>query len=159
VIGVSGSGKSTVGRVLAERLGIAFIDGDDLHSADAVEKMASGVPLTDEDREPWLHRVAAAAGEQHVVIACSALRRRYRDLLRAESGRPVAFVHLDVAREALVARLGRRRGHFMPASLLDSQLATLEPLGEDEPGLVVDGALRPAEIADEVVARLGGMAF
>lgn len=153
VTGVSGAGKSTVGRALAARLGTVFTDADDLHSRDNVETMASGSPLTDEDRWPWLRRVAAAAGYSG-VIACSALRRSYRDRLRAESTRALVFVELDAPRDALAARLGRRAGHFMPPTLLDSQLATLERLAPDEPGVVVDATLTPEEIVDAIVAWL-----
>lgn len=157
VMGVSGSGKSTVARLVADRLGWDLQEGDDLHPRANVEKMAAGIPLTDDDRWPWLGLVAdwidvhRAEGE-HGVITCSALKRSYRDLL----ARPdVAFVHLASDRSVLSGRLGTREGHFMPASLLDSQLATLEPLQPDERGIVVDGASSPEAEADEIVARLG----
>ncbi len=132
VMGVSGSGKTTVGRILAATLGAEFIDGDDLHSDAARAKMASGHALTDEDRWPWLDRVAArlAEGErtgQGAVIACSALRRVYRDRLRAGAGPALRFVYLDATPEAMRARVGSRKDHYMPASLVDSQFATLEP--------------------------------
>ena len=136
VMGVSGSGKTTVGRLIAERLGWAFVEGDDLHPEANRRKMAAGTPLTDEDRWPWLDRIAARMrrddGEGHsIVVACSALRRSYRDRLRA-CGADVRFLHLTGAPALLRDRLERREGHFMPAGLLDSQLATLEPAGAGE---------------------------
>jgi carbohydrate kinase (thermoresistant glucokinase family) len=139
VMGVSGSGKSTVGAALARRLGVPFIDGDDLHSESNVQKMASGHPLTDEDRWPWLARVGQALAHAEgtgLVVACSALKKSYRDAIRA--GEPEAFfLHLTAPRQVLQARVAARHGHFMPASLLDSQLETLEPLSE-EAGAVID---------------------
>lgn len=142
VMGVSGTGKSAVAGELARRLGAAFVEGDDLHPQANKDKMAAGTPLTDEDRWPWLERIAArmreeAAAGRGLVVTCSALRRAYRDVLRG-SGADVVFAHLSGPREVIAARLGFRRGHFFPAALLDSQLATLEPLGPDEPGFAVD---------------------
>lgn len=141
VMGPSGSGKSTVGAALAESLEARFMDGDDLHPLTNVEKMAAGIALDDEDRMPWLRVVGRTlAAETHIVVACSALRRRYRDAIRAEA--PDAFfVELGVTRETLARRLGGRPDHFMPASLLDSQLDAWEPLTGDEPGVRVDAAL------------------
>lgn len=161
VMGVSGSGKSTVGRALADALGAAFVDADDLHPSENVAKMAAGSPLTDEDRAPWLDRVGAAIAARPgpVVVACSALRRGYRDRLIAGAGRPIAFVHLTVAREELAARLERRREHFMPVGLLDSQLGTLEPLEVDEPGLAVRADRAPAAIVADVAEWLGRAEF
>ena len=136
VMGVCGSGKTSVGRLLAERLGWAFIEGDDLHPEANRRKMAAGTPLTDEDRWPWLGRIAdemRRAGEdgRSMVVACSALRRVYRDRLRG-CGADVRFLHLTGDPELLRARMEGREGHFMPAGLLDSQLATLEPAGPAE---------------------------
>jgi carbohydrate kinase (thermoresistant glucokinase family) len=147
VMGVSGCGKSTAGSLLAARLGVPFLDADTLHPAANIAKMAAGAPLTDDDRGPWLAAVAAelAAAPAGVVVACSALRRRYRDVLRA--GAPgTAFLHLAGTRALLADRMAARPGHFMPVSLLDTQLATLEPLEPDEPGLVADVADAPAVI-------------
>ena len=143
VMGVSGSGKSTLARALAAQLGWPWIDGDDLHPAANLAKMSAGQPLGDEDRWPWLQRVRAwidareAAGEDGVV-ACSALKRRYRAVLDQDGAdRAVRFIHLTGPRAELQARLQGRAGHFMPAALLDSQLADLEPLGPDEAGITV----------------------
>ena len=140
VMGVSGAGKSTVGIALAGLLELQFVDADDLHPPANVAKMAAGTPLTDADRWPWLALVGealAAAASEGLVIACSALRRSYRDAIRVAA--PTArFVHLAVPRPALDARVVNRPGHFMPASLLDSQLETLEPLEPDEAGFALD---------------------
>ena len=154
VMGVSGSGKSTVGRLAAELLGAAFVDADDLHPAANVAKMAAGIPLTDEDRQPWLAvvgRTLADAGPAGMVLACSALKRSYRDLIRAVAP-DTAFAELHGSRELLAERLLDRPGHFMPTSLLDSQLATLEPLQPDESGLRLDIADPPAALAEAIAA-------
>jgi gluconokinase len=158
IMGVSGNGKSTAAGMLADRLGWDRGEGDDLHPPANVAKMKSGQPLTDEDRWPWLDQVAGWIHD-HVdagrpgVITCSALRKAYRDRLR---GPGVVFVHLTASRDLLTARLAGRRDHYMPPALLDSQLATLEPLEPDETGVVVDIAGKtPEQEADEVMARLG----
>ena len=153
-MGPSGSGKSVVGAVLATRLDLPFIDADDLHPDANVAKMAAGTPLTDEDRWPWLdivsHTLRDSAGG--AVVACSALARRYRDRIRA--GAPgVVFVELKVSAEELSRRMASRE-HFMPSSLLASQLAALEPLADDEPGVMVVNDRPPVEVADEAIARL-----
>ncbi|PRY62461.1 MULTISPECIES: gluconokinase [Glycomyces] len=158
VMGVSGSGKSTVAELLADRLGWPFTEGDELHPAANIAKMSAGIPLTDADREPWLRiirdRISAAASQgRSTVVTCSALRRAYRDILREADAR-VRFVHLDGSRELIGERLAHRGGHFMPPSLLDSQFAALEPLGPGEDGLVVNVADTPADIADQVLAFL-----
>ncbi|MEP6479465.1 MAG: gluconokinase [Rhodoglobus sp.] len=157
VMGVSGSGKSTVGSLLAERLGVPFTDADDLHPLTNVDKMTAGVPLTDDDRWPWLAavgRALAAAGETGLVVACSALKRSYRDAIRA--GAPEAeYVLLSGTRELLESRLSKRVGHFMPASLLDSQLEELQPLTADERGVVVGIEPDPPGIVDAIVVALG----
>ncbi len=157
IMGVSGSGKSTVAGVLAGRLGWDLEEGDDLHPPANVAKMAAGQPLTDADRWPWLDRVAhwiaehADAGRPG-IITCSALKRSYRDRLR---GPNVVFVHLDGSRDTLERRLNARLDHFMPSSLLDSQLSTLEPLGADESGVEIELGRRPADEADQIITELG----
>ncbi|PFG35572.1 gluconokinase/beta-N-acetylhexosaminidase [Flavimobilis soli] len=155
VMGVSGCGKSTIGALVAHELGVPFVDGDSLHPVENVAKMAGGTPLTDEDRWPWLAEVGRvlATSEGGVVVACSALRRAYRDAIVAAAPAAV-MVHLHGTREVLGARLEGRSDHFMPASLLDSQLATLEPLEEDERGFVVDVDQEVPAILDEVRTRL-----
>ncbi|RDV46268.1 gluconate kinase [Leifsonia sp. ku-ls] len=156
VMGVSGSGKSTVGELVAERLGVPFVDGDALHPAANVAKMASGVPLTDDDRIPWLRAVGRALADtspEGAVVACSALRHAYRDLIRSEAP-DALFAELDGDRALLAARMAARPGHFMPVSLLDSQLATLEPLRPEEDGLRLDVARPPAELAEAIVAAV-----
>ncbi|MCA2411360.1 gluconokinase [Rhizobium leguminosarum bv. viciae 248] len=136
VMGVSGCGKSSVGEKLAEALHLAFIEGDALHPAANVEKMSKGIPLTDEDRMPWLDRIgedikASLEKSEGIIVSCSALKRLYRDRLRAAAGGNLFFVYLEGSRALLMKRMGERKGHFMPVSLLDSQLATLEvPTGE-----------------------------
>jgi gluconokinase len=157
VMGVAGSGKTTVAALLAGRLGAAFAEGDDFHSPANVAKMAAGTPLTDDDRWPWLRSIrdwlaAQRAAGRAAVIPCSALKRAYRDVLR-EAG-PVLFVHLTGSHELLAERIQTRKGHFMKPAMLASQLATLEPLGEDEAGITVDIAARPAQLVDDVLAYL-----
>ena len=138
-MGVSGCGKSSVGAALSEALGIPYRDGDDLHPPANVAKMRAGEALTDADRWPWLDRVAQElASLAPVIIGCSALRRAYRDRIRAGAGGPVLFVHLAGSRALIAARMAARSGHFMPASLLESQFATLEPPGPDEAAITVD---------------------
>jgi gluconokinase len=158
VMGVSGSGKTTIARGVAEALGWSYLEGDDFHPGRNVEKMASGVPLDDEDRWPWLRAIGAAIGTaegagENLVLTCSALKRAYRDLL-GEGHPSVRFCRLDVSPEVLRDRLDARRGHYMPASLLDSQLATLEPLAPDEPGLTVRADGAPAEVLTDVLAAI-----
>jgi carbohydrate kinase (thermoresistant glucokinase family) len=158
VMGVSGCGKSTVGQALARQLGWTFADGDDFHSPENVAKMSAGVPLTDEDRWPWLDAIVAwttgqdAAGRS-TIVPCSALRRSYRDRLRTAPGRTL-FVHLSGSAELLAQRLSSRSDHFMRATMLASQLATLEPLEPDEAGFVVDIDGVPQSIVEQVMAHL-----
>jgi carbohydrate kinase (thermoresistant glucokinase family) len=138
VMGVSGCGKTSVGLALAQKLHARFVDADDLHPAANKAKMSAGIPLNDDDRWPWLDAVASNLEEQELtIVACSALKKAYRDRILAAAPGTV-FVHLHGSRVVLDERLGNRKGHFMPASLLDSQLATLEPLGPLEPGLVIE---------------------
>jgi carbohydrate kinase (thermoresistant glucokinase family) len=166
VMGVSGCGKSTVGLLLANELGCRFIDGDDLHPQANREKMASGTPLNDEDRWPWLDLVGRAlAGAPNpvdgfelvkptgTVVACSALKRSYRDRILASAPRTF-FVHLHGSPELLAERMNAREGHFMKASMLESQLATLEHLAPGEPGKTFDVSLPVEKIIENVVAEL-----
>ena len=163
VMGVSGSGKSTVAEGLAEKLGIAFIEGDKLHPKSNVDKMSEGIPLTDEDRWPWLDLVGAelrkGSESNGVVVSCSALKKIYRDRLRKATGGPLAFVYLDGSLELLSRRMGERKGHFMPLSLLQTQLATLEvPTGE--PGVVtVSIDATPEDIANNALSGLKTVTF
>ncbi|BEP15746.1 gluconokinase [Acidothermaceae bacterium B102] len=158
VMGVSGCGKSTVAAELVSRTGWAFAEGDDFHPAANVAKMHAGTPLTDDDRWPWLRALAAWIGEQeragrNAVVTCSALKRAYRDVLR--DGHPsVWFAHVSVPADVIGQRLEHRTGHYMPPSLLGSQLATLEPLQSDEPGAVVEAAATPGAVADEILVAL-----
>jgi gluconokinase len=154
-MGVAGCGKSTVGAALAGRIGAQYVDGDDLHPASNVAKMARGEPLTDDDRWPWLDRVgqALAAVEGPVIIGCSALKRRYRDRIRAEAG-PVTFVHLAGSRAVIERRMAARKGHFMPVSLLDSQFAALEPPMPDETAISVDIDRTTDEIVQAIIGQL-----
>jgi gluconokinase/shikimate kinase len=157
VMGVSGCGKSTIAGVLAGRLGWPIEEGDDLHPQANIDKMAHGHPLIDADRWPWLDRVAdwirahTDAGEPG-IITCSALKRSYRDVLR---GVDVVFVYLHGSRELIAARLAARHGHFMPPTLLDSQLADLEEPGPDENAIRIEIGGTPAEQADRIIDRLG----
>jgi len=156
VMGVSGAGKSTVAAAVAARAGAVFLDADDFHPPANTAKMAAGIPLTDDDRWPWLAAVGdeiarrTAAGER-VVVACSALKRAYRDALR-ESDDDVCFALLDGPPDLLAERIGARADHFMPATLLGSQLVALERLQPDEPGFAVDVAPPPDQVVDSVVA-------
>jgi len=156
VMGVSAAGKSTVGTALALTLGVPFVDADDLHSDANRAKMAAGIPLTDDDRWPWLDAVGARLRDERdsgLVVACSALRRAYRDRIR-EAAPGVVFVHLTGTPELLAARAGARTDHFMPPALLESQLATLEPLEDDEAGLVADVAAPAGALVAAVAERL-----
>ena len=159
-MGVSGCGKTTIGDLVARGLGAPFLDGDSLHPVENVAKMAAGTPLTDEDRWPWLATVGselANAGDGGLVLACSALKRCYRDAIRALAPGTV-FLHLHGSKEVLGSRLEGRSGHFMPAALLDSQLATLEPLEADETGILVDIAAPVSQVVTEALAGIAAVA-
>ncbi len=150
VMGVSGSGKTVVGRALAKRLDLPYADGDSFHSAANIAKMKRGVPLDDADRAPWLDAVGQWLESKQGVVSCSALKRAYRDRLRAFA--PNAFfVQLNVSEATLRARVEAREHHFMPGSLLKSQLATLEPLAADENGVAIDNTgASPEQVAASV---------
>jgi len=156
-MGVSGSGKSLIGAALARALRIDFVEGDEYHPAENVERMSSGVPLTDDDRVRWLRSLAmrireAREADTGLVMSCSALKRSYRDVLRAEAGE-LRFVFLRGTRALLAERLAGRRGHFMPPSLLDSQFATLQEPSPDEEAWVCDIRESPQDLVAALVAR------
>lgn len=158
VMGVSGCGKTSVGRLVAQTLGLEFIEGDELHPPRNVALMAAGTPLTDDDRADWLATIARRLGGAHaagrgLVVSCSALKRRYRDVLRAPCP-GLRFVHLHGSAALLHQRLSARTGHYMPPSLLDSQLATLEPPGADEGAISVDIGPPSDQVAATVLGRL-----
>lgn len=159
VMGVSGSGKTTIAKAVVDRTGWVFAEGDEFHPPANVEKMRAGHALDDEDRWPWLDSIATWIGEQEAagrdaVVTCSALRRPYRDLLRR--GHPsVEFAHVTAPPELIAERVTNRKGHYMPPSLLESQLATLEPLTPDEPGAVIVTEGSPDRVAARVLAALG----
>ncbi len=158
VMGVSGSGKSTVAATLVDRLGWDFAEGDDLHPPSNVAKMRAGQALDDDDRWPWLRRVAGWIGEHEAagrpaVVTCSALKRSYRDLL-ADGHPSVWFAHVTADPDLIRERVEHRTGHYMPATLLDSQLATLQPLADDEPGARISGASPPESVVTELLACL-----
>ncbi len=156
IMGPSGSGKSLIGAAVAAALRADFVDGDDLHPRANVAKMASGTPLDDQDRLPWLHAVALTLNRPKAVVACSALRRSYRDLLRGQVA-GLQFVELVVPEARLRSRVSRR-DHFMPATLLDSQLATLEPLASDEPGIRVANDADLGSVVHRITDLLTGAA-
>jgi gluconokinase len=152
--GVSGTGKTTVAEALQARLGWPFQEGDALHAPEAVEKMRQGIPLTDEDRWPWLRRVVAVidqwrAAGTHGLITCSALKRAYRDIIIGHR-HDVRLIYLYGSRDLLLARLSGRKGHYMPASLLDSQLAATEPPAPDEAALALDVSLPLQRLVDSI---------
>lgn len=156
IMGVSGCGKSTIGAALAASFAVPFLEGDAFHPADNVSKMASGVPLDDDDRAGWLQALAtelqqAQAEDRGLVLSCSALKRRYRDLLRAADPQ-LRFVHLAGPRALIADRMHQRPDHYMPPSLLDSQLRILEPLQPDEGGLTLDITQPPAALVDRITA-------
>jgi len=159
VMGVSGSGKSTLGRMLADMLACPFLEGDDYHLPASVAKMSAGLPLTDDDRWPWLDDLGAALGRAatdhgRAVASCSALKRSYRARLEIAAAAPITFVLPDLDRQELVRRLNQRPGHFMPASLIDTQLETLERPEAGEPAILLDGREPVAMLCERVLAAL-----
>ncbi|MFD5703287.1 gluconokinase [Streptomyces lasiicapitis] len=159
VMGVAGTGKTTVGPLLAARLGVPYAEGDDFHPEANIAKMSAGTPLTDDDRWPWLDAIGEwAHGRAGLggVVSSSALKRSYRDRLRAAAP-GLVFVHLTGDRALIEERMRQRKGHFMPTALLDSQFATLQPLGADEAGVDVDVAGTPTEIADRAADALAAL--
>lgn len=159
VMGVSGSGKTTVAELLAERAGALFAEADEFHPPANIDKMSAGQPLDDADRAPWLADIAAwlrerANAGERAVVTCSALKRAYRDVLRV-AGPGVRFVHLAGPQNLVAERVHTRRGHFMPPELLDSQYADLEPLGDDEAGVTLDVSLPAETLAGQAAAALG----
>lgn len=156
VMGVSGCGKSSVGAGFAAAIGARFIDGDDLHPAANVAKMSAGQPLEDDDRAPWLALVGQALNQGSTVIGCSALKRRYRDIIRAHAAGPVGFIHLAGDRAVIADRMAARAGHFMPPALLDSQFAALEPPDPDEQAITIDIDRPLGAIIAAIVAQTKG---
>ncbi|SCL48386.1 gluconokinase [Micromonospora chersina] len=159
VMGVSGAGKTTVARGISELTGLRFAEADEFHTEAHVAQMRAGIPLTDADRWPWLRALAGWMAERHAegvstVLTCSALKRAYRDMLR-QGPADVEFLHLDGAAQLIRDRLDRRVGHYMPASLFDSQRAILEHLGPDESGVVLEVAAPPEELVRRAVDLLG----
>ncbi|MFF4188342.1 gluconokinase [Streptomyces sp. NPDC001691] len=156
VMGVAGTGKTTIGPLVAERLGVPYAEGDDFHPQANVAKMSAGIPLDDDDRWPWLDAIGAwAHGRAGLggVVSSSALKRSYRDRLRAAAP-GLVFLHLTGDRALIERRMAERKGHFMPTALLDSQFATLQPLGADETGVSVDVSGTPEDIAERAAAAL-----
>jgi gluconokinase len=159
IMGVAGSGKTLIGAQLARALDIEFVDGDDVHPPENVRRMAAGIPLTDDDRQGWLMAIAARLHQAKrdgvgLVVACSALKRRYRDLLRDHGADDARFIHLAGSRSLIAERMQHRVGHFMPLTLLDSQFATLEAPGPDENAWVCDVREPPAAIVAELMKRI-----
>lgn len=157
VMGVSGCGKSSIGKGFAAQIGAQFIDGDDLHPPENIAKMSRGEPLQDADRVPWLDKVGQALCNPGTVIACSALKRAYRDRITAQAQAPVTFLFLRGQRDTLIDRMAQRPGHFMPVALLDSQLATLEPPTPDERVLIADIEHGPAQIIATLLAAVNAL--
>jgi gluconokinase len=158
MMGVCGAGKTLIGSAFAHEVGVEFVEGDSLHPPENVKRMAAGIPLTDHDRHDWLLGIAERLREakragRGVVVSCSALKRRYRDLLRAEGDAGVRFVYLAGPRELIAERMANRRGHFMPPSLLDSQLAILEEPSADERAWVCDISETPEAIVATLLTR------
>ena len=157
IMGVSGSGKSSVGAALSRETGAPYVDGDDLHPRSNIDKMSAGIPLTDEDRWPWLAAVGERLGSHQgeIFIGCSALKRSYRNLIREKAAEPVLFIHLTGAKEVIAERMKHRPGHFMPTSLLDNQFATLEPPGEDEASIDADIGQPLEDVVRGILNKIG----
>ncbi|MBO9476736.1 gluconokinase [Shimia sp. R11_0] len=160
VMGVSGVGKSTLAQALAQALKAQYLEADDLHPKSNIDRMAQGLPLTDEMRIPWLQALRSAISEHHhhhpdkdLVATCSALKRQYRDLLKTNNPQ-TTFLHLTAPKDVILHRISKRQDHFMPASLLSSQFAALEPLTKDEDHLLIDGTLPPDTIIERVLSQL-----
>ncbi|MFI9472194.1 gluconokinase [Streptomyces sp. NPDC052492] len=159
VMGVAGTGKTTIGPLLAARFGVPYAEGDDFHPQSNIAKMSAGTPLTDDDRWPWLDAIGDWAQQRAGlggVVSCSALKRSYRDRLRAAAP-GVVFVHLTGDRALVEDRMSHRKGHFMPTALLDSQFTTLQPLGQDEAGVAVDVTGSPEEITERAATALAAL--
>ncbi|MEJ5998223.1 gluconokinase [Corynebacterium sp. H130] len=161
LMGVSGCGKTSVARALAQRLSWPYAEADDFHPQENKDKMAAGIALNDDDRWPWLESLsrwmsANAMAGNSTVVTCSALKKSYRDLLSRSSGK-VFFVHLSGPQELIAQRMSARTGHFMPTTLLPSQFATLEQLGEEENGITLDINASVNELADQVIAAVKGL--
>jgi len=156
-MGVSGCGKSSIGKALAAELGGTYFEGDDLHPAANIKLMSAGTPLTDEDRWPWLERIAHEmhSKEEVVFAGCSALRKAYRSFLIEKAGERIFFIHLHGSKELIAERMSKREGHFMPLGLLDSQFATLEPPTPPEPALTVDISGTEEDILQDIITALG----
>lgn len=157
-MGVSGCGKSSVGTAVADALGGQFIDGDDLHPPQNIAKMAQGHPLNDTDRAPWLEQIGQTLCMQQdvTVIACSALKRSYRDIIRRASGKQVTFLHLSGTRQVIANRMAARSNHFMPPALLDSQFAALQPPSWDEGAITVDIDQPFDVVVAQILAQING---
>jgi gluconokinase len=155
VMGVASCGKTTIGEALAQHLGVEFVEGDKLHSPENVAKMSAGIALTDDDRWPWLAQVGLALeGSSGRIASCSALKRSYREAIAAAAKRPVKFIHLHGSRIVLQQRITARKGHFMPPSLLDSQLATLECPSENENAISINIDQSTESIVTQALAFL-----
>ena len=157
VMGVTGSGKTTIGEALARTIRATYVDGDQLHPQANIAKMSAGIPLDDADRWPWLAKVGETLRQQPapVIVGCSALKRAYRDFITERAGAPVLFIYLDGSRELISRRMHERTGHFMPTSLLDSQFATLEAPGKDENAIAVSIDAPLDEIVSDITAKFG----
>ncbi|WP_246085209.1 gluconokinase [Rhizobium glycinendophyticum] len=156
VMGVAGSGKSSVGAALGAAMGAPYLDGDDLHSAENIAKMSAGIALTDDDRWPWLTKIGETLTGHPgtILIGCSALKRTYRDLIRKTAERPVTFIHCAGSRSLIAERMAKRPGHFMPMSLLDSQFAALELPGADEDAITLNIAAPLLDLVAKAMTQL-----